>query len=127
MLIFLIFISLICISIYEMINLGNSLLIEYDSSLISALTIIGCAGSVIIGIMCQIFLSKVEGAQNEWNYNYFDIRYYFKYHWICCLYCIFDTSQKVYWISKKLSEFEENKQRIKKIINNDRKDFNHGA
>lgn len=65
MLIFLIFISLICISIYEMINLGNSLLIEYDSSLISALTIIGCAGSVIIGIMCQIFLSKVEGAQNE--------------------------------------------------------------
>ena len=57
MLIFLIFISLICISIYEMINLGNSLLIEYDSSLIS--------GSVIIGIMCQIFLSKVEGAQNE--------------------------------------------------------------
>lgn len=48
-----------------MINLGNSLLIEYDSSLISALTIIGCAGSVIIGIMCQIFLSKVEGAQNE--------------------------------------------------------------
>lgn len=64
-LIFLIFISLICISIYEMINLGNSLLIEYDSSLISALTIIGCAGSVIIGIMCQIFLSKVEGAQNE--------------------------------------------------------------
>lgn len=28
---------------------------------------------------------------------------------------------------KKLSEFEENKQRIKKIINNDRKDFNHGA
>ena len=65
MLIFLIFISLICISIYEMINLGNSLLIEYYSSLISALTIIGCAGSVIIGIMCQIFLSKVEGAQNE--------------------------------------------------------------
>lgn len=65
MLIFLIFISLICISIYEMINLGNGLLIEYDSSLISALTIIGCAGSVIIGIMCQIFLSKVEGAQNE--------------------------------------------------------------
>lgn len=65
MLIFLIFISLICISIYEMINLGNSSLIEYDSSLISALTIIGCAGSVIIGIMCQIFLSKVEGAQNE--------------------------------------------------------------
>lgn len=65
MLIFFIFISLICISIYEMINLGNSLLIEYDSSLISALTIIGCAGSVIIGIMCQIFLSKVEGAQNE--------------------------------------------------------------
>ena len=65
MLIYLIFISLICISIYEMINLGNSLLIEYDSSLISALTIIGCAGSVIIGIMCQIFLSKVEGAQNE--------------------------------------------------------------
>ena len=65
MLIFLIFISLICISIYEMINLGNSLLIEYDSSLISALTIIGCAGSVIIGIMCQVFLSKVEGAQNE--------------------------------------------------------------
>lgn len=65
MLIFLIFISLICISIYEMINLGNSLLIEYDSSLISTLTIIGCAGSVIIGIMCQIFLSKVEGAQNE--------------------------------------------------------------
>lgn len=65
MLIFLIFISLICISIYEMINLENSLLIEYDSSLISALTIIGCAGSVIIGIMCQIFLSKVEGAQNE--------------------------------------------------------------
>lgn len=65
MLIFLIFISLICISIYEMINLGKSLLIEYDSSLISALTIIGCAGSVIIGIMCQIFLSKVEGAQNE--------------------------------------------------------------
>ena len=65
MLIFLIFISLICISIYEMINLGNSLLIEYDSSLISALTIIGCAGSVIIGIMCQIFLSKVVGAQNE--------------------------------------------------------------
>lgn len=65
MLVFLIFISLICISIYEMINLGNSLLIEYDSSLISALTIIGCAGSVIIGIMCQIFLSKVEGAQNE--------------------------------------------------------------
>lgn len=57
----LIFISLICMSIYEMVNIGNALGIEIKQSAINIMTVIGCISSLIIGIMCQVFLDKIEG------------------------------------------------------------------
>lgn len=61
MLIFLIFISLICISIYEMQTLGSELSIPYDTKYINIFTIVGCLVSLIIGIACQVFLERIEG------------------------------------------------------------------
>lgn len=55
----LIFISLICISIYEIINMGEMLDLQIDKSIINILTIIGGISSVITGAACQVFLSKV--------------------------------------------------------------------
>ena len=59
LLIFLIFISLICISIYEIINMSEILNLEINTSMINSLTIIGGISSVITGTACQVFLSKV--------------------------------------------------------------------
>lgn len=59
LLISLIFISLICISIYEIINMSEILELKLDTSIISVLTIIGGVSSLITGTTCQVFLSKV--------------------------------------------------------------------
>lgn len=59
LLIFLIFISLICISIYEIINMSEMLNLKINTSMINLLTIIGGISSVITGTACQVFLSKV--------------------------------------------------------------------
>lgn len=59
LLIFLIFISLICISIYEIINMSEILNLEINTAMINSLTIIGGISSVITGTACQVFLSKV--------------------------------------------------------------------
>lgn len=58
-LIFLIFISLICISVYEIISMSEMLDLQIDKSIINLLTIIGGISSVITGTSCQVFLSKV--------------------------------------------------------------------
>ena len=58
-LIFLIFISLICISVYEIISMSEMLDLQIDKSIINLLTIIGGVSSVITGTSCQVFLSKV--------------------------------------------------------------------
>ncbi len=59
LLILLIFISLICVSIYEIINMSEILNIEINTFMINLLTIIGGISSVITGTACQVFLSKV--------------------------------------------------------------------
>lgn len=59
LLISLIFISLICISIYEIINMSEMLDLQINKSIINLLTIIGGISSVIMGTACQVFLSKV--------------------------------------------------------------------
>ena len=59
LLIILIFISLICISIYEIINMSEMLNLKINTSMINLLTIIGGISSVISGTACQVFLSKV--------------------------------------------------------------------
>lgn len=59
LLIVLIFISLICISIYEIINMSEMLNLEINTSMINSLTILGGMSSVITGTVCQVFLSKV--------------------------------------------------------------------
>lgn len=59
LLILLIFISLICISIYEIINMSKMLDLEINTSMINLLTTIGGISSVITGTACQVFLSKV--------------------------------------------------------------------
>jgi hypothetical protein len=57
----LIFISLICMSTYEMQSIGSALEIAINPTMINTLTITGCLSSLAIGIMCQIFLEKIEG------------------------------------------------------------------
>lgn len=57
----LIFISLICMCIYEIENIGNALNIDINNHIISVFTVVGCLASLIIGLVCQIFLEKVEG------------------------------------------------------------------
>lgn len=58
----LIFISLTCMSIYEMGNIGNALELTFNSILINAFTILGCLSSLGIGIACQVFLERIEGG-----------------------------------------------------------------
>lgn len=57
----LIFIALICMSIYVMENTGKELEIVINSKMINLLTIVGCSASIIIGVVCQVFLEKIEG------------------------------------------------------------------
>lgn len=57
----LIFIALICMSTYEMQNIGSALAIAYNPTMINILTITGCLSSLAIGILCQVFLEKIEG------------------------------------------------------------------
>ena len=59
LLIVLIFISLICVSIYEIISMSEILELEINTSIINLLTAIGGISSVITGTACQVFLSKV--------------------------------------------------------------------
>lgn len=59
LLIVLIFISLICVSIYEIISMSEILELEINTSIINLLTAIGGIFSVITGTACQVFLSKV--------------------------------------------------------------------
>lgn len=59
----LIFIALICMSIYEMVSIGRALEIDIKQSAINILTIVGCISSLIIGVMCQIFLERIEGEE----------------------------------------------------------------
>lgn len=59
LLIVLIFISLICVSIYEIISMSEILELEINTSIINLLTAIGGVSSVITGTACQVFLSKV--------------------------------------------------------------------
>lgn len=59
LLIVLIFISLICVSIYEIISMSEILELEINTSMINSLTTIGGISSVITGTACQVFLSKV--------------------------------------------------------------------
>lgn len=61
LLIVLIFISLICVSIYEMVNISNALKIITNTALINLFTIISCISSLTIGIFCQVYLQKIEG------------------------------------------------------------------
>ena len=59
LLIVLIFISLICVSIYEIISMSEILELEINTSIINLLTAIGGISSVITGTACQVLLSKV--------------------------------------------------------------------
>ena len=59
LLIVLIFISLICVSIYEIISMSEILELEINTSIINLLTAIGGISSVMTGTACQVFLSKV--------------------------------------------------------------------
>ncbi len=54
-----IFVSLICIAIYEIIEMSEILTLELNSSMINQLTISGIILSVVTGTMCQVYLSKV--------------------------------------------------------------------
>ncbi len=58
----LIFISLICIFIYEMPIIANALEISINNTLINVFTVIGCLSSLGIGIVCQVFLERIEGS-----------------------------------------------------------------
>ncbi len=57
----LIFISLICMSAYEMETISKALEISYNPQMINVLTIIGGLASVVIGVFCQVFLERIEG------------------------------------------------------------------
>lgn len=57
----LIFISLICMSIYEMVSISSALEIILNQYMINLLTVVGCFSSLAIGIVCQVFLQKIEG------------------------------------------------------------------
>lgn len=61
----LIFISLICMSTYEMQNIGSALNAPINTTMINILTATGCLSSLGIGITCQVFLEKIEGADHE--------------------------------------------------------------
>lgn len=54
-----IFISLICISIYDIINMSEALGLEINTHMINSLTVVGGISSLIAGIVCQVFLSLV--------------------------------------------------------------------
>lgn len=57
----LIFISLICIATYEMLDIVNALAISINTKMINVLTFVGLIASLSIGILCQVFLGKIEG------------------------------------------------------------------
>lgn len=58
----LIFIALICISIYEMQSIGSALQITMNPQMIDVLTAIGCLSSLGLGVACQVFLERIEGS-----------------------------------------------------------------
>ena len=58
------FISLVCIFTYGIQKMGVDLSISYDQKMINGLTIVGCISSVITGLLCQVFLEKIEGGHS---------------------------------------------------------------
>ena len=58
----LIFIALICISIYEMQSIGSALQISINQKMIDVLTAVGCLSSLGLGVTCQVFLERIEGS-----------------------------------------------------------------
>ena len=58
----LIFIALICISIYEMQSIGSALQISMNPKMIDILTTVGCLSSLGLGVACQVFLERIEGS-----------------------------------------------------------------
>lgn len=62
MFIALIFIALICISIYEMQSIGSALQISMNQKMIDIITAVGCLSSLGIGVTCQVFLERIEGS-----------------------------------------------------------------
>lgn len=58
----LIFIALICISIYEMKSIGSALQISINQKMIDILTAVGCLSSLGIGVTCQVFLERIEDS-----------------------------------------------------------------
>lgn len=57
----LIFISLICVFIYEIPIIASALSLEVDLNLIDIFTVLGCISSFGIGVTCQVFLERIEG------------------------------------------------------------------
>ncbi len=61
LLLFLIFLVVICTALYEMKVISNAIGMPISDYIIDRLTFALCTSNIIISVICQIFLEKIEG------------------------------------------------------------------